>query len=68
MRFFCQFSERCFSQKAPKPGQKIFSGPNAFVPASIHNIGFSVKNIVNDIYFQTAKKEAFNILWLLCAE
>ena len=49
-----------FSQKAPKPGRKS-PGPNAFVPASIHNIGFCVKNIVNDIQFQTAKKGTKNI-------
>jgi hypothetical protein len=36
-------------------------GSNAFVPASIHNIGFPVKNIVNDIQFQTAKKVRKNI-------
>lgn len=68
MRFLCQFFERCFFAKSAQARAKIFPGPNAFVPASIHNIGFSVKNIVNDIYFQTAKKEAFNIFWLLCAE
>jgi hypothetical protein len=44
-----------FSKKAPKPGGKS-PGSNAIVPASIHNIGFHVKNDVNDIQFQTAKK------------
>jgi hypothetical protein len=31
-------------------------GPNAFVPASIHNIIWSVKNRMNDISSKTAKR------------
>jgi hypothetical protein len=53
-----------FQQKRPSPGGKS-PGPNAFVPASIHNIGFCVKVIVNDIQFQTAKKGTINIFSIL---
>lgn len=58
------FACASFQQKRPSPGGKS-PGLNAFVPASIHNIGFCVKVIVNDIQFQTAKKGTKNIFSIL---
>ena len=51
-----------FCKKRPIRAEKS-PGSNAFVLASIHNIGFSVKKIVNDIRFQIAKKARKNIFW-----
>ena len=54
--FHPPFSATLFYAKDAQARAIGIPGSNAFVPASIHNIGFSVKNIVNDIQFQTAKK------------
>ena len=62
LQLFCRILQPCrntrgvFFAKGAQSRAENSPGSNAFVPASIHNIGFSVKNIVNDIQFQTAKK------------